>query len=180
MDQNKEFGSSCVTINCIDAGWCSFKFTVKYCTWRSDYEVLCEEEWHYYHMVLSFTDNIDLISIDRRAVEKTFAPLKTETATIKSIKTKCMITGRNRGRPCWYSAETVRGCLELLKNVCFLEHSWTMPFPVEWNGVLQLRKGPILNFVTNFGPVPCKRKRTSRCIKRWSLKNPSAVTRCGR
>lgn len=75
-------------------------------------------------MLLGFADELDLILINRRAVEDAYAPLKKETAriglTIKSAKTKYTIAGRDRGRPIGVSTELVidgaEMCLKLLKN----------------------------------------------------------------
>lgn len=55
------------------------------------------------HMLLGFTVDIDLIGIDRKAVEEAYATLKRKAVriglTTNSTKTKYMITGRDRGRP---------------------------------------------------------------------------------
>ena len=53
------------------------------------------------HMLLGFADDIDIIGIDRRAVEEAFRPFKREAArlglTINTAKTKYMVAGRERG-----------------------------------------------------------------------------------
>jgi sorting nexin-29 len=63
------------------------------------------------HMLLGFADDIDIIGIDRRAVEEAFVPLKKETAriglTINSTKTKYMVAGRDKGRSSGFGAEVV-------------------------------------------------------------------------
>lgn len=61
------------------------------------------------HMLLGFADDIDIIGIDRRAVEEAFRPLKREAARlgliINSAKTKYMVAGRERGSPSGVGAE---------------------------------------------------------------------------
>lgn len=63
------------------------------------------------HMLLGFADDIDIIGIDRRAVEEAFTPFKRETAriglTISSTKTKYMIAGRQRGSNSGVGSEVV-------------------------------------------------------------------------
>jgi hypothetical protein len=55
------------------------------------------------HMLLGYADDIDIIGIDRRAVEEAFGPFKREAARlgliINSAKTKYMVAGRERGSP---------------------------------------------------------------------------------
>ena len=54
-------------------------------------------------MLLGFADDIDIIGINRRAVEEASGPFRREAARIgliiNSTKTKYMVTGRERG--CW-------------------------------------------------------------------------------
>ena len=53
------------------------------------------------HMLLGFADDIDIIGVNRRAVEEAFTALKREAArighTINTAKTKYMVGGRERG-----------------------------------------------------------------------------------
>ena len=71
-------------------------------------------------MLLGYADDIDIIGINRRAVEEAFRPFKREAAkiglTINSAKTKYMVAGRERKQSegCWLRGGirwgTVRGC----------------------------------------------------------------------
>lgn len=55
------------------------------------------------YMLLGFADDIDIIGVDRRAVEEAFVPFKRETERIgliiNSVKTKYLVAGRERGSP---------------------------------------------------------------------------------
>ena len=61
------------------------------------------------HMLLGYADDIDIIGINRRAVEEAFLPFKREAAriglTINSAKTKYMVAGRERGSPSGVGSE---------------------------------------------------------------------------
>ena len=61
--------------------------------------------------LLGFADDIDIIGINRRAVEEAFGPLRREAARlglyINSAKTKYMVAGRVRGSPSEVGAAVV-------------------------------------------------------------------------
>ena len=55
------------------------------------------------HMLLGFADDIDIIGVNRKAMEEAYSSLKREAARIgliiNSAKTKYMVAGRERGSP---------------------------------------------------------------------------------
>ena len=61
------------------------------------------------HMLLGFVDDIDIIGINRKAMEEAFVPFKREAArlglVINSAKTKYMVADRERGSPRGVSGE---------------------------------------------------------------------------
>ena len=63
------------------------------------------------HILLGVAGDIDIIGINRRAVEEVFGPLRREAARIgliiNSAKTKYMVAGRERGSPTDIGAEVV-------------------------------------------------------------------------
>ena len=65
------------------------------------------------HMLLGFADDIDIIGINRKAVEEAFVPFKREAARLglvpNSAKTKYMVAGKERGSPRGVGAEVEIG-----------------------------------------------------------------------
>lgn len=97
--------------------------------------------------LLDFADDIDLIGIDRRAVKKAYAPLKSKTGRIdllnSSIKKKYMIAVGDRGRP---SADVVieifvrKSAVPYREPIFSLNTIFHTPLMIEPNTINKIRQ----------------------------------------